>query len=721
MTRVGGTHESESGDIDLGAIVRSADDAIIGKTLDGIITSWNDAAERLYGWTSKEVVGRSIEVIVPDDRRSEIPRILERLRQGQQISSFETRRRHKDGTILEVSVTISPIMDVDGKVIGASAIARDVTPIRRAAERTARLLEVTAALSDALTEERVVQSAVDLGVRAMDAAGAVLVLVDPDGRSARLASSIGYPGEVVDRWTTWSIDEPIPINDALRTGRLVTVEDAQAHDDRYEGMGPLLQPDTRAMAAVPLATEGPPLGALGLRFTTARRFTSEDRDYMRSLGGQCAIALERARLFESEKATRERLVFLAQAGEALAGSLDVDTILSTIARLAVPRLADWCGVTVVNDDRSVRRFGIHHVDPSKLELARRWWEEGPFDTTRRMGAPNVIRTGEAELTPSIDQDRVLRYSVEEDRAAISELGIGASMIVPLVARGRILGAVTFVMGESGRGYTEADLGLAQDLARRAALAADNARLFAERSHVARKLQESLLPQLLPDIPGIELAARYLAAGEGTEVGGDFYDVFSIGGDTWAVAVGDVCGKGADAAGVTALARYTLRALASHSETACGVLEELNDAVLRQNVSDERFLTIVHGRLSRTSEGYRLAVCLAGHPPPIVVRRGGEVTEPVGVAGSIIGVFPQTELVDAAVDLRPGDMVVLYTDGVTEAHGDDGLFGEDRLRATLAANSGASAAHVAAEVARAVATYRNGGGEDDMAVLVIRVT
>ena len=720
---VGGSDDREPdfADIDLGAIVRSADDAIIGKTLDGIITSWNDAAERLYGWTAQEVVGRSIEVIVPDDRKAEIPRILERLRQGLQIASYETRCQRKDGTILDISVTISPIMDLDGEVIGASAIARDVTPTRRAAERTARLLEVTAALSDALTEERVVQSAVDLGVRAMDAAGVVLVVVDPDGRTARLAAATGYPAEVLEQWTSWSVDDPMPVNDAIRTGRLVTIEDAQEYDERYEGMGPLLQPGTRAMAAVPLATEGPPFGALGLRFTTTRRFTSEERDYMRSLGGQCAIALERARLFESEKATRERLVFLAQAGEALAGSLDVDTILSTIARLAVPRLADWCGVTVVNDDRSVRRFGIHHVDPSKLELARRWWEEGPFDTTRRMGAPNVIRTGEAELTASIDRGRVLRYSVPEDRAAISELGIGASMIVPLIARGRILGAVTFVMGESGRTYSEADLGLAQDLARRAALAADNARLYAERSHVARKLQESLLPQLLPDIPGVELAARYLAAGEGTEVGGDFYDVFAVGADTWAFAVGDVCGKGADAAGVTALARYTLRALASHSDTACGVLRELNDTILRQNVSDERFLTIVHGRLSPSPGGYRLSVCLAGHPPPIVVRRDGTATEAVGVAGSIIGVFPETELVDADVELAPGDMVVLYTDGVTEAHGDDGLFGEQRLRATLAAHAGASAAHVAAEVARAVASYRNGGGEDDMAVLVVRVT
>src|SRR5207248_11443603 len=154
-------------------------------------------------------------------------------------------------------------------------------------------------------------------------------------------------------------------------------------------------------------------------------------------------------------------------------------------------------------------------------------------------------------------------------------GFSSLMIVPLAARGRTLGALTLVAAESGRHYGPADLAVAEDLARRAAQAVDNARLFTQQRHIARTLQESLLPPKLPEIPGVEVAARYEAAGLGTEVGGDFYDLFETDGE-WGVVMGDVCGKGPEAAAVTGLARYTIRAAAMRERSPSRILGILND-------------------------------------------------------------------------------------------------------------------------------------------------
>ncbi len=718
----GRTAENAGDDVrrdDLAAIVRSAADAILSKTLDGTITSWNVGAERLYGYTAAEAVGQHVSLLVPDDSPDELPWIFDRLRAGREVATYVTRRRRKDGRIVEVSLTVSPMLDNDGSVIGASAIARDVTEMRRAAARMGRLLEVTSGLAGAITVDDVVRTSADLALRAAGADGAVLVLLDPDGANVRLVGTAGYrPGAMSD-WVTWPLSDATPVNDAIRDGRLVSVSGDEFRA-RYPDVSSALLPDTVAAVAVPLATDGPPFGALGLRFTDARALTADDRDELRALGGQCAIALERARAFESERAARERVSFLARAGEALAASLDVDTILTTTAHLAVDRLADWCGVSAVRDDGTVRRFGFRHVDPDAAVAGRSWWQDSPFPASRDRGAPNVIRTGKPEITPTIDQRTLERFADASELAVLRRLGLASSMVVPLVARGRTLGALTLARGPGSPPFGDADLELASDLARRAALAADNARLFAERAHVARRLQESLLPVELPPIPGVALAARYLASGEGLEVGGDFYDAFALGGDAWALVIGDVCGKGADAAGVTALARYTLRALAPHAGGPDQVLREVNDALVRQSVTDERFLTMAYGVLS-SAPSRSLALALAGHPHPVVVRADGRI-ERAGVPGTLLGVFSDVSVANASVTLGAGDTVVLFTDGVTEAHGADGLFGDERLESTLRSLAGASADDIAAGVADAVTAYRAGGtSEDDMAVLVVQIT
>jgi serine phosphatase RsbU (regulator of sigma subunit) len=332
----------------------------------------------------------------------------------------------------------------------------------------------------------------------------------------------------------------------------------------------------------------------------------------------------------------------------------------------------------------------------------------------------VLRTGQPELYPEIP-DELLRQSAqdEEHYKAILEIGMRSAIIVPMSTRGRTLGAITFVSGQSGRRFDEQDVELVQELARRCATAIDNARLYTDRAYIARTLQQSLLPVELPDIPGVEAAARFRPTGEGNEVGGDFYDMFETGNRGWAVVMGDVCGKGPDAAAVTALARYTLRAAAMRERVPSRTLAMLNEALLRQR-DDRRFCTVAYAYLEKLDRGARAGISVGGHPLPIVLRAGGAV-EVVGAPGTLLGVVPDPSLDDYPVVLEPGDAVVFYTDGVIEHRvGGDVVLDERRLAELVATCAGQGADAIAARIEEAAVLSQSGIPKDDIAVLVLRV-
>ena len=290
--------------------------------------------------------------------------------------------------------------------------------------------------------------------------------------------------------------------------------------------------------------------------------------------------------------------FLARSAEVLASSLDPDELLVEVANLAVPEVADWVAVELVTDGGGVERKALAHVDPEVREWALDVSKRYPPDPEAPAGVYQVMRTGQAELYPEIP-DELLREGAqdEEHYRILSEFGMRSAIIVPMTTRGRTVGALTFVSGNSGRRFDEQDVELAQELGRRCATAVDNARLYTERSYIARTLQESLLPVELPDIPGVEAAARFRPTGEGNEVGGDFYDMFETGDRGWTVVMGDVCGKGPDAAAVTALARYTLRAAAMRERLPSRSLAVLNEALLRQR-DDRRFCTVAYAYIEK---------------------------------------------------------------------------------------------------------------------------
>jgi PAS domain S-box-containing protein len=441
---------------------------------------------------------------------------------------------------------------------------------------------------------------------------------------------------------------------------------------------------------------------------------------------------ERKRVEEAQR-------FLVEAGIALSSSLDYRATLASVARLSVPYLADWCVVDVLEDDGFLDRVAVAHQDPEKVAWAHELQERYPPDLNSSYGVGRVLRTGSPELVAEIPRPLLEEAARDaEHREILQKLGLESYLVVPLVARGRTLGTITLVSAESGWRYGSADLELAEELARRAALAVDNARLYRERSETAHALQGSLLPFGLPDVPGVEVGLRYLPAGE-ADVGGDFYDLFdttvrcrkgspepsdSSGSSSWGVVIGDVCGKGAEAAAVLALARYTVRAVAMHEKCPTAILAGLNEAMLRQRREhdDHKFCTVAYARLEvdDMERGAKVYLSLGGHPAPVLLDAGGN-THRIGEPGRALGVFDDPGLTPQETHLAPGDALVFYTDGVTEARSPDGaFFGEERLLPLLRTCAGCDASSLAARVEDAVLDFQENDSRDDMAVLVLRV-
>ena len=249
-----------------------------------------------------------------------------------------------------------------------------------------------------------------------------------------------------------------------------------------------------------------------------------------------------------------------------------------------------------------------------------------------------------------------------------------------------------------------------------------ARRVAEESEararlLARTLQESLIPPGLPPVPGLDLAARYRPAGRGDDVGGDFYDVFEVGRGDWAVVIGDVSGKGAGAAVVTALARHTIRAAAIRTRRPKAWLALVNAALRRQ---PDRFCSMLGVRVHRGGSGrVRLTIAAGGHPLPLRVAADGTVSV-LGRPGTLLGIVDSPRLHAAAADLAPGDVVLLYTDGVSEARRAGDFFGEERLAELLVDCRGAVAAEVAERIGDAVVAFQDGSPRDDIALVVLKV-
>ena len=429
---------------------------------------------------------------------------------------------------------------------------------------------------------------------------------------------------------------------------------------------------------------------------------------------------ERERLLHTEQAARRaseaahaRVRLLADVSGVLEGSFASEGSVQDVAELVVGpggrRLRDR---RRGRPGRAAPRRGARHG-----RAARR----GPVGAgararaAGRLGAP--AHQGDARVTARCRCDA----APGDDPGARLGRALGAhGLIVPLVARGRALG--TLALGweaEAGRPGVE-ERSLIEALAQRIALALDNAEQYRERAYVARMLQASLLPRSLPTIPGVELAAQYVAGGEGMEVGGDFYDVFDLAPDAWALTIGDVCGKGAEAAAVTALARYTMRALANPAVVPAATLRRLNAELLRQSV-DQRFLSAILGHLVLGRDGHaRLTLASGGHPSPIVLRRDGGAHAAGACRACSSASSPAPS---RARRSSTSDRATVWCSTRTASRRPTAC--RPLLPAQLAEELAPLHGEVAASVARHVvrlAEERAGGTlRDDLAVLVVRTT
>ena len=409
--------------------------------------------------------------------------------------------------------------------------------------------------------------------------------------------------------------------------------------------------------------------------------------------------------------------FLARAGEVLSSSLDFEQTLQRVAELAVPELADWCGVDVLDERGLTRQVGVAHVDPAKVAFAHQLRERFPPDPgDDESGLYAVMRTGRPELYRDITDDLLAANVTDpEQLEMVRSLGMRSVMIVPMTLAGRTLGALTFVSAESGRSFDEDDLVFAEELARRAASAVENARLFTERARAAHTLQQSLLPAALPEIAGWHLAAAYRPGAEDADVGGDFYDVVPLD-DGFVVFVGDVTGKGIQAAALTSLARFTLATAARLDPEPAAGLRLLDDRLAEQ--PSQSLLTVASARVRTTSRGKTtIRVSCAGHPLP-VLRRGDEV-EHLGRPDPLLGMLATGERNHADVALKPGDTVLFYTDGVVDAPGEEDRFGEERLLEAVATGP-ADPAGLVAHVESVLRAYQSGERADDRALLALQL-
>ncbi len=538
-------HRAEQVQRHMAAIVLHSDDAVYSKDLDAIVTSWNPGAERIYGYTAEQAIGRHISFLVPPDRHREEQRILDRIVAGETIGTYETERLRADGTRIEVSLTVSPIEDpVDG-IVGASVIGRDVT-----------------------------------------------------ARNRR----------------------------------------ARAH------------------------------------------------------------------------------ALLSRAGGALDASLDPETTARTIAETAVPELAELCVVDLVREDGMIGDSTVAAVDPEvgrRLQAIRRGT---PLDPAGTHPVAQVLRSGRTAVWRDLREPETISQIVQsyEHRELMSAAGYSSAVVVPLRARGRVLGALSFLHVQNDLRYNPEDLSLLEDLGTRAALALDNARLFSERNRVADTLQMGLRPAQPPSVAGLDIAVAYNPAGEGIEVGGDFYEVVARE-DGCLVVIGDVTGKGAEAAALSALLRHGALALAGEGLGPADLLDRLNQLLLGH--PRYSLATALAALVKPLPGGAAAVLSRAGHPPALLT--GAEGSRQVGGRGPLLGWEERSSYVEETVSLSPQELLLLFTDGLLEAGPLETHLSEEALAARVQAAEWGDLDELTGSLCREATTRGGEDQRDDVVVMALR--
>lgn len=489
----------------LAAIVESTDDAIVGKDLNGIITSWNLAAERMFGYTSEEAVGRSIMMIIPPERRAEEDLIMTGIKAGRGIE-LETVRVHKDGSQVDIALTVSPLKSDGGRIIGASKIARDISARRRAETELGELhrglttlVGASASLLQTPDADSVRSATLNIAHQLLEADGYALWLLD-DTRVWRIIKSDGisadFSGRSIETQDAASpaasvlLTEALPVEDVGAMSLLA----AQRHLYEREGV--------QSMLVCPMRIGPSGAGTLVFYYRARHAFNRVEVQTAQALANLSAAALNTADLYEGQRKGREmaesagrHAAFLANAASVLSESLDYQQTLGAVARLAVPDIADFCAVDIITEGGTLERLAIAHVDSAKLELVRMLERHYPTAPEVPGGVRYVTRTAQPAVFEKIPLETLLSIGRnDEHRRLLETLGVCSYMCVPLASPSGTFGAMTFAFAESGRHYAKEDLTFAQEVAARASLAIENARAY-KRTQEANRLKDEFLATL----------------------------------------------------------------------------------------------------------------------------------------------------------------------------------------------------------------------------------
>jgi PAS domain S-box-containing protein len=668
----------------------------------GRVVAWNAAATRAYGWEREDAIGRDIgDLVVPVTGEDPGEAALQASESGRRwVGELSVLR--PDGEIVRLRAFVHPVHGDDGTRVGAVFGADDITAthlLQRQAE------DLTAHLGLAL-------AAGDLGTWRWEMATGLTTWDETMERLFGLG-----PGEFDGTFDAWvDLLHPDDVEEVL-----AIVERAVGERGAYRMDHRIVRPDgtvrwVQGRGRVTVAEDGTVTGTVGCAADITDRKEAELR-----AAELARVATERA---ERDRLERLRLEFLAGLTRSALTAGDHRRFMDAVTHAAVPTLGDWCSLHFLPGGETVPEVSVAHSDPSRVAWARELSERHPFDPDAPTGVAAVIRTGRPEVHLDIPseliEEAVQRSAIddEEARAILAELRLTSVIAVPLRTQHGVIGAMQFVSAESGRRYDENDVALALAAAGRIAEALDTLWSSDRHRHVAATLQHALLPAGLPELDGLDVAVRYWPAGAG-DVGGDFYDLFRLDGDRVALVIGDVCGKGPEAAGVTGVARHTIRAGAFHGHDATEVLRWVNDAVRRSD--PDRFLTACYATLDATDAGWELEVASGGHPLPLVVGADGSVVT-VGRPGSLLGVYDEVTVRPDRVRVREGDTVLLYTDGVTDVPPPYDL-DDDRLAALVAraAATTGGAEDVADELGRLLSgDLPMARRQDDIALVVVRI-
>ncbi|WP_407077348.1 SpoIIE family protein phosphatase [Streptomyces griseoaurantiacus] len=699
------------------------------------ITAWNEDAEELFGYSGEQVIGKPLTDLAAWPHT---PGTGTGIAEALQLSRWEGSYgiRATTGRVIPVYASHLRVRDTAGEPSTVCLLVRDheravlQTPLRTpntdttssAEGQSADPFEVFIGSPAPDDLDGLLQRTVERARDMLDGDAAFLLLATDDETELEVRASTGLPS-ARQRFAR------VPVE--AGPGRYGSARMPSVHDDlaAVPGAVPLLGgTGMRSVVTVPLKVEGRLTGSLGVAAESPSRYSNEEALRLQFAADRIALAVESARLGELERLRRGSLSFLVEASDLLAGTLDRDQTLALMAQMTIPTLATWCAVYTIAEPSSDPYLSyVLHEDEERID--------GLKALLSKIDPPEPIPTPGARVWTAPAQaahQAALRTSMRslglgEPASATSGVGTtlatasavgGETVVLPLVARNRVIGMLTLGKPTDDH-FRQEILELAEDLSRRAALALDNARLYSERTAISQSLQRSLLPPELPSIDGVEVEVIYRAAGEGNEVGGDFYDLFPIRDGAYGFAIGDVCGTGPEAAAVTGLARHALRLLAREGFGGPAVLERLNSAILDEGARS-RFLTLLYGELWPQEDGSAvLKVVCAGHPLPLRLRQDGTV-ESAAEPQPLLGVMDDLELYEETVTLDPGDVLLCVTDGVTERREGTRMLGDDGLADVLTGCTGLTAGAVAARVMRAVERFASAAPSDDMAILAMRV-